>query len=201
MNKIIAGILMLSFSFTSFAESTPTGFFLGAGIGKSTVKFDGESESDQSTQFVIGYTPNDIVSFSIGTKDFGSMNDSWSYRDDYPEGYFSGWGSSSLSVDGIPLTLDLNIPVNNSFAFRFQLGYLKWKAQLKGSTTWEDSWFGEVTRNTYSYNEKLADGTDFFYGAGITTRFESSELLFGYTRFKLDQVKVNELQLMFKFYP
>jgi len=179
-----------------------------AGFGRADLgNTAGLSVDNKDTNWGLaaGYMFNDMFGVEVGYRDLGSVSASASgaitgtyYGTPYTA---AGTLNASASADGWMLGARLNIPMGDKFSAQARLGWYKWEAEGRASATGSLTYGGTV----YAGNVQASgstDGTDLYWGLGA--KYNITKQLgvgLGYTKFKLEDVKVDswDINVSYKF--
>lgn len=140
------------------------GFYVGAGLGQSSVKVDiveGADFDASSTAFKLfgGYQFFKYLGVELEYIDAGDADDSWSYD----SGTFTERLKATIGFSGFNTSAVGILPIGEKFNLFAKLGFIYWDADLKLQYTYTD------IKGSFSESERDSDsGTDFSWGIGGT---------------------------------
>ena len=190
MNKIVAtSFIFASISFSAIAEeTTKSNWSFGLDVGKSQVDI-GTSELDvdgsgTSYGLSVGYKLNEHFLVKGGYKNFGNVG----FNTEVCIGSAGGLlfcpdVNGKIKATGFLGGIEGTAPLNDSFSLIGELGFVNWSADV----------------DVLGESNKLDDGTDFFYGVGVGTKWGSTDVGFGYRGWALSDVDISEIYISFTF--
>ncbi|MDN3653788.1 outer membrane beta-barrel protein [Thalassotalea ponticola] len=207
MKSLSLPILVLSTCiFSTTANSQTSNFYLGGLIGQAnydlpTHEFlaDGEDDSDTSFKAIVGYKYNQYLGLEGGYLSLGELKFSELYSlaipsyPGVPIETFDNQISGSLEVDGYILNAVVSYPVLDKFSLYAKAGVFMWDTDFN-STLNQISNNPEIPSQSYSLSDSN-DGSDLFYGAGVSYEWNRISLRVEYELFDVDGDEVDSLSI------
>ena len=140
------------------------GFYVGAGLGQSSVKIDiveGADFDASSTAFKLlgGYQFFKYMGVELEYIDAGDADDSWTFD----SGTFTEQLKATIGFSGFNTSAVGILPIGEKFNLFAKLGFIYWDAVLKLRYTYSDI-KGSVVEREHDSDS----GTDFSWGIGGT---------------------------------
>ncbi|MDO8959327.1 MAG: outer membrane beta-barrel protein [Rhodocyclaceae bacterium] len=150
---------------------------------------------DTNLGFTAGYMFNKYIGVEAGYRDLGSVSAtaSGTVTGTYYGSPFSATGTLNASADanGWLLGVRGNLPINEKFSLNARLGWFNWDADAKATASGTLTYGGTVYAGNVTATGSDS-GTDIYYGLGANYNVTKQVGVgVGYTKFKLDDVKVD----------
>lgn len=186
--KIISSLCL--FVIQPIKAENYTGFYIGGGAGQATYDIsdryfgsEGVDDSDKAFKLIAGYQFNDYLSLEGGYVDLGKL----SYFSDVtltnPEGeIFDIHMDGIVEIDGLIINIVGSYPIAEQFSIYTKVGMFSWEREAvhnSSSTHFEE-------RPTYYSVDRSGDGSDVFYGLGLSYNWNSFYFRVEYEKFKSD---------------
>ncbi len=175
-----------------FAETTEStdltnNIYVGAFVGQSSFDasggdFDGLSvdDSDTAFKFLAGYQFNDYLSLEGGYANLGELTISAHEV----EGPYEFKVDGSVEVDGLFVNVVGSYPVSEQFSLYAKVGLFSWDAESELKSSFSSS---DPEIPSESYSESFSDdGSDVFYGVGLTYHWNEISFRAEYEMFESD---------------
>lgn len=144
--RFAVAAVLTTFAVPAFSQQLDQGFYVGAGIGQSTIEEDtfDLKASDLAWQLFAGYRFLDYIAAEIGYIDAGSPEDS------------IGTITASVDTTGFQVSALPTLPISDTFAIYGRLGLLAWEQEAR------------ATNSANGLSASLEDdGNEFFWGVGL----------------------------------
>jgi OOP family OmpA-OmpF porin len=153
-------VLCLLAGGSAYAEQDP-GFFVGAGVGQATVKFDEGpyNESDTGFKAFGGYNFNSSFGAELAYIDGGKR------RQEAEDAFLPTKITFDVAFKAVNLSLSGRIPLNDTWAVFGKIGYARYEVK--------STYSGSIDTHGYSFTEKENVAS---YGGGATLSFGKFDL-------------------------
>jgi long-subunit fatty acid transport protein len=215
----LSSFLLLLVSLNTSAE----GFYASAGLGRTEIKSELETESSNGFKISGGYELNEYFAIEVSYLDFGNHDLKSSETEGFEAlarfeiffdlvelglplelaDFISQSTEINVSADIEPKGYDISLigiaPINDSFELYGKLGWFNWEADFNITTvTFNNVINGEPqTTNTST----SIDGDDMSFGAGATYSVNDSFSLFGeWTRYQTEDADNDFIGFGARFY-
>ncbi|MDN3651285.1 outer membrane beta-barrel protein [Thalassotalea ponticola] len=208
--KILAA-LCLSTSSVAHAESVDADntMYVGGFIGQATYDLasndfgvDSFDDSDTSFKLIGGYQINAYISIEGGYTNLGELTFSLSESvglEVIGGGTFDTLIDGSVEVDGLIINVVGSYPVAEQVSIYAKVGMFSWDSQLESYMEFNSS-DPQIPSESFSVSES-EDGSDVFYGLGLTYHWNDISFRAEYELFESDsdQIDVFSIGAVYNF--
>jgi opacity protein-like surface antigen len=204
---------LLLTSVSALAEAAPedksNGFYLGGSVGQSTSDLSSSDfnsdykldKNDISTKLFAGYELSEMFSIEAGYMNLGE--NTLSYHDSYTWDNGVAWSESDITtIEASALIVNLlaNYSISEATSLYAKLGMSSWNAKATNKYNYIMTWPG-YEDDTESYEVSVKeDGTDVFFGVGISFNLENFKLFGEYEKYKMEDLEVDVLAIGAAYY-
>ncbi|WP_144392885.1 outer membrane beta-barrel protein [Pleionea sediminis] len=185
MKRLLAPLCLL----IAGSLQAESGFFVSLNGGYTEVQ-DSAANTDSATGFEFGYKMNENFTVKFGVKDFGEYDDSARIND-------STRISTESTLTSRNVSFVYSLPLDDSFTFNAEVGYLDWKFDSETTLSEYDDWRNRWEHTSTTSN---ASDSDFAWGLGLAYNMSIIELGFNFNSYKFDKTDVKETELTVTYY-
>lgn len=203
------GLLLLALLTSSLvqAKQKQPPVYIGASVGVSVFDVTKENVSDYLItefdktdtyfKFIGGNRYNKYISVEFGYVALGGFNFSDTYQyipQDKPDDLVINNSDTSEDVHGFIANVVLTYPLTNNVIVFSKVGAFDWSSKIKNHNTeiYINNSGSNETSTSYQYSN---DGTDIFYGAGLSYNWRSFRVNIEYELFKYDRQRVGVVSI------